>query len=114
MRGVRAANSASARSSWRSSTIRTAAHVLSSPGSSVVTRAAGGQGRRSCRCRAERHRGTTPAMTDPRLKARELAAQAVRDGAPTRWFEELYALAERGDATVPWADLEPNPILRRV
>ena len=53
-------------------------------------------------------------MTDPRAKARELAAQAVQDGDPTRWFEELYALAERGDATVPWADLEPNPVLRRV
>jgi len=53
-------------------------------------------------------------MTDPRAKARELAAQAVQDGEPTRWFEELYALAERGDAAVPWADLEPNPVLRRV
>jgi SAM-dependent methyltransferase len=53
-------------------------------------------------------------MTDPRAQARELATRAVQDGEPTRWFEELYALAERGDAVVPWADAEPSPTLRGV
>src|SRR3954454_17772377 len=114
MRGVRAASSDSARSSSHSSTIRTAAHVLSSAASSLVARPVVQQGPRSCRSRAERDRGTTPAMTDHRARARELAAQAVQDGEPTRWSEELYALAERGDVTVPWADLEPNPALVRV
>ena len=30
-----------------------------------------------------------------------------------RWFEELYAAADRGDAVVPWADLRPNPVVVR-
>jgi SAM-dependent methyltransferase len=37
----------------------------------------------------------------------------MSDGQPLRWFEELYAAADRGDAVVPWADLAPNPILVR-
>jgi SAM-dependent methyltransferase len=48
-----------------------------------------------------------------RAQARALAAAAVEDGDPLRWFEELYARAARGEAAVPWADLDPNPILRR-
>jgi SAM-dependent methyltransferase len=53
-------------------------------------------------------------VTDARAQARRLAAQALADGEPTRWFEELYALAERGEGAVPWADAEPSPTLRRV
>ncbi|WP_433203123.1 class I SAM-dependent methyltransferase [Dactylosporangium sp. CS-047395] len=45
--------------------------------------------------------------TDRRAVARALAG----DGTTTAWFEELYAQAESGRATVPWADLEPNPLL---
>jgi len=33
---------------------------------------------------------------------------AVTDGEPLRWFEELYASAGVGRASVPWADLEVN------
>ncbi|MDX6199482.1 MAG: hypothetical protein QOJ79_2633 [Actinomycetota bacterium] len=44
---------------------------------------------------------------------RALAARAVDDGEPLRWFEELYAAADRGEAAVPWADLAPNPVLVR-
>src|SRR3954470_10292938 len=50
---------------------------------------------------------------DKRATARALAARAVDDGEPLRWFEELYAAADRGDAAVPWADLAPNPVLVR-
>ncbi|MEV6966295.1 class I SAM-dependent methyltransferase [Hamadaea sp. NPDC051192] len=51
-------------------------------------------------------------MTD-RSTARRLAAESVAAGEPTAWFETLYAAAEHGDAVVPWADLEPNPLLVR-
>ncbi|GAA3453293.1 class I SAM-dependent methyltransferase [Dactylosporangium matsuzakiense] len=44
---------------------------------------------------------------DLRAQARQLAG----DGRSTTWFETLYAQAEAGTATVPWADLEPNPLL---
>jgi SAM-dependent methyltransferase len=50
------------------------------------------------------------APADPaRAYARRLAAASIADGDDTGWFETLYAAAERGDATVPWADLTPNP-----
>jgi len=49
-------------------------------------------------------------MTDRRA-ARQLAAEAVADGQPLRWFEQLYAAAEQGGSPVPWADHEPNPNL---
>jgi SAM-dependent methyltransferase len=50
---------------------------------------------------------------EQRAAARALAARALSDGEPLRWFEELYAQAARGDALVPWADLLPNPLLVR-
>ena len=40
---------------------------------------------------------------------RQLAADAVNDGAPLRWFEQLYAAAQNGTAVVPWADQQVNP-----
>lgn len=49
-------------------------------------------------------------MTDRRA-ARQLAQRAAADGEPLRWFEQLYAAAEAGTATVPWADLAVNPHL---
>jgi SAM-dependent methyltransferase len=44
-----------------------------------------------------------------RAFARQLAADFIADGDDVGWFEALYAAAERGAATVPWADLAPNP-----
>src|SRR4051812_14441882 len=44
-----------------------------------------------------------------RAYSRRLAAESIAAGDPTGWFERLYAAAERGQATVPWADLAPNP-----
>jgi SAM-dependent methyltransferase len=49
-------------------------------------------------------------LTD-RAAARRLAHEAVGDGEPLRWFEELYAAAGAGEAAVPWADLAVNPSL---
>jgi len=48
--------------------------------------------------------------TDRRY-ARALAAQSIARGDDTGWFERLYAAAELGLTTVPWADLAPYPRL---
>ena len=50
-------------------------------------------------------------MNDKRARVRELAAEHIGKGDPLGWFEKLYQEAERGDAAIPWADLEPNPRL---
>lgn len=50
-------------------------------------------------------------MADRRSRARELAAEYIRKGDPLGWFEALYQEAARGQATVPWNDMEPNPRL---
>ena len=39
---------------------------------------------------------------------RELAAEYIRKGDPTGWFEALYQEAESDSAALPWADMEPN------
>jgi len=46
-----------------------------------------------------------------RTRARELAAEFIRSGDPTGWFEPLYQEAETGKSVVPWADLCINPHL---
>ncbi|GAB3970465.1 methyltransferase domain-containing protein [Actinoallomurus acanthiterrae] len=51
-------------------------------------------------------------VDEQRAYARRLAAESIAEGDPTGWFERLYAAAQRGEAIVPWADLEPNPMLR--
>jgi SAM-dependent methyltransferase len=47
-----------------------------------------------------------------RAFSRRLAAESIANGDATGWFETLYAAAEAGTATVPWADREPNPHLK--
>jgi SAM-dependent methyltransferase len=46
-----------------------------------------------------------------RTRARELAAEFLRKGDPTGWFELLYQEAAVGKSVVPWADLSPTPHL---
>jgi SAM-dependent methyltransferase len=46
-----------------------------------------------------------------RTRARQLAAEYLAKNDPTGWFEQLYREAGRGETTVPWADLRPNPNL---
>jgi SAM-dependent methyltransferase len=46
-----------------------------------------------------------------RARVRQLAAEYIQRGDPLGWFEDLYQQADRGDAAIPWADLEPNPRL---
>jgi SAM-dependent methyltransferase len=53
---------------------------------------------------------TRPTDAD-RAYARQLAADSLATGDPTSWFDALYTAAEDGAATVPWADLAPNPRL---
>ena len=50
-------------------------------------------------------------MTDPRARVRELAAEYIARKDQLGWFEKLYQEAERGDAAIPWADMQPNPRL---
>lgn len=50
-------------------------------------------------------------MTDPHQVSRELATAARAAGRPTEWFEQLYALAARGEADVPWQRAAPHPLL---
>lgn len=53
---------------------------------------------------------TTSHMTDAhRRHARRLAADSIARGDATGWFETLYAAAEQGTTTVPWADFAPYP-----
>jgi SAM-dependent methyltransferase len=46
-----------------------------------------------------------------RARAQALARAALDSANPTGWFEQLYREAEAGKASVPWADLCPNPNL---
>jgi SAM-dependent methyltransferase len=61
------------------------------------------------------HPTTTANMTPPtdanRTFARNLAADSIANGDATGWFETLYAAAEQGTVTVPWADFAPSPRL---
>src|SRR5262249_60146057 len=50
-----------------------------------------------------------PAIEAGARRARQLAAESIARGDPTGWFEPLYAAAEQGATTVPWADLAPYP-----
>ena len=42
---------------------------------------------------------------------RTASVPATVDDDPTGWFERLYVRAEMGEAIVPWARDEPNPLL---
>jgi ubiquinone/menaquinone biosynthesis C-methylase UbiE len=44
-----------------------------------------------------------------RTRARELAAESLRAGDPTGWFDRLYREAEEGKSAVPWDDRAPHP-----
>lgn len=50
-------------------------------------------------------------MNSARSRVRLLAQAAWEKGDSTGWFEELYASAEGNEATIPWADMQPNPNL---
>jgi SAM-dependent methyltransferase len=50
-----------------------------------------------------------PAIEAGRRYARRLAAESIALGDATGWFEPLYAAAEQGATTVPWADRAPYP-----
>ena len=50
-------------------------------------------------------------VQDPDENARRLSGEAIRDGDPTGWFEQLYADAAQGQAIVPWDRRAPHPLL---
>jgi SAM-dependent methyltransferase len=49
-------------------------------------------------------------MSD-RATARALANEYLERNEPTAWFEKLYAMGKAQTATIPWADMAPNPHL---
>lgn len=52
-------------------------------------------------------------MSDPEEQVRALAGEAAggTDADATGWFEQLYDLAGRGEAVVPWDRGVPHPLL---
>ncbi len=48
---------------------------------------------------------------DVRTRARAIAQKRFAAGEPLAWFEDLYAQADGDAASIPWADLAPNPNL---
>lgn len=49
--------------------------------------------------------------TQARARFKRLAAESLERGDPTGWFENLYSGAAGDTGAVPWAHLEPNPLL---
>jgi SAM-dependent methyltransferase len=47
-------------------------------------------------------------MTTPDPADRVLARASLAEGDPTRWFDQLYTAAARGEAEVPWVRNVPN------
>lgn len=43
--------------------------------------------------------------------ADELGVAAVADGEPTRWYEELWSAAARGEVAMPWDRTAPHDLL---
>jgi SAM-dependent methyltransferase len=53
-------------------------------------------------------------MTQPRDwddLADELGVAAVADGEPTRWYDELWSAAARGEVAMPWDRTDPHDLL---
>ena len=50
-----------------------------------------------------------PLPDEFRLRLLKLSEAAETDGEPLRWFEELYAGANRNSNEIPWARMEPHP-----
>jgi len=43
--------------------------------------------------------------------ADELGVAAVADGQPTRWYDELWSAAARGEVSMPWDRMHPHDLL---
>ena len=48
-------------------------------------------------------------LAEARARLLKLSEVAEADGEPLRWFEELYAGADRDSEEIPWAKMEANP-----
>jgi hypothetical protein len=48
---------------------------------------------------------------DTRRGVSRMAHESRSQGDPVGWFERLYATAQGDDTQIPWADLEPHPLL---
>ena len=48
--------------------------------------------------------------TQARQQIRQIAEEAIQQGNPTGWFEELYARAQGDPLAIPWANMKPNPL----
>jgi SAM-dependent methyltransferase len=43
--------------------------------------------------------------------AGDLGVRAVADGEPTRWYDELWSAAGRGEVALPWDHTDAHPVL---
>ena len=43
--------------------------------------------------------------------ADELGVKAVEEGEPTRWYDELWSMAARGEVSMPWDRTAPHDLL---
>ena len=48
-------------------------------------------------------------LAEARARLLKLSQAAEAEGEPLRWFEELYAGADRDSDEIPWARMEANP-----
>ncbi|MEE2758379.1 MAG: class I SAM-dependent methyltransferase [Candidatus Thermoplasmatota archaeon] len=48
-------------------------------------------------------------LAEVRARLLKLSEAAEAEGEPLRWFEELYASANRDAGEIPWARMEPHP-----
>jgi hypothetical protein len=53
----------------------------------------------------------TPVTADWQRRAGQLAADALAQGEPVGWFEQLFAEGAAGTTTMPWDRREPHPLL---
>jgi 2-polyprenyl-3-methyl-5-hydroxy-6-metoxy-1,4-benzoquinol methylase len=49
-----------------------------------------------------------PVPREWNARADELSAEAIAEGRPTAWFDDLYAAGAAGEVTMPWERDEPN------
>jgi SAM-dependent methyltransferase len=50
-------------------------------------------------------------LEEVRARLLVMSESAAADGVPLRWFEELYAGADGDWKEIPWANMQPNPVM---
>jgi hypothetical protein len=50
-------------------------------------------------------------LEELRQRVHQLALEAMQQGEPSAWFETMYAEAGNDATQIPWAKMNPHPIL---